>query len=69
MLRFDYTPIILVTGSYVTKTLNLNVSGSKRDGTPKHKPDRFPSIWNHLVATPMLEQAWKTPRHTVIGGS
>ena len=51
------------------KTLNLNVSGTKRYVVPKQKPDRFPSTGDHIHVTPTLEHAWKAPRNTVVGGS
>ena len=51
------------------KTSNLNVSGTKRDVTPKQRPDRFPSIGDHIQVTPTFEHTWATPRHTVIGDS
>ena len=37
----------------VVKTLNLNVSGAKRDVDPKQRPDRFSSIreLNHITTT------------------
>ena len=51
------------------KTLDLNVSGTKRDVAAKQRPDRFPSIEDHNQVTPTFEHNWATPRHTVIGGS
>ena len=51
------------------KTLDLNVSGTKKDVGPKQKPDRFSSIGDHIQVTPTFEDAWATPRHTVITGS
>ena len=51
------------------KTLNLNVSGTKRDVAPKQRLDRFPSIGNHIQVTPTFKYTWATPRYTVIGGS
>ena len=51
------------------KTLNLNVSSIKKDvnKAPKQKkPDRFPSIGDHIPVTPTFEHTWATPRHTVI---
>ena len=51
------------------KTLNLNVSGTKRDVAPKQRPDRFSSIGHHIQVTPTFEHTWATPRHTVTGGS
>ena len=53
----------------VIKTLNLNVSRTKRYVVPKQKPDRFPSIGDHIHVTPTLEHAWKAPRYTAVGGS
>ena len=54
---------------HVVKTLNLNVSGTKSDVAPKQRPDRFPSVGDHIHVTPSFEHALATPRHTVIGGS
>ena len=51
------------------KTLNLNVSGTKRDVAPKQRPHRFPSIGDHIRVTPTFEHTWATPCHIVIGGS
>ena len=51
------------------KTLDLNVSSTKRDVAPKQRPDRFPSLGDHIQVTPTFENTWATPRHTVIGGS
>ena len=51
------------------KTLDLNVSGTKRGVAPKQKPDRFPSIGDHIQFTPTFEHTWATPRHTVLEGS
>ena len=51
------------------KTLNLNVSGTNRDVAPKQRYDRFPSVGDHIHATPTFEHAWATPKYTVIGGS
>ena len=51
------------------KTLNSNNSGTKRDVAPKQKPDRFPSIRNHIHVTPTFEDTWATLGHAVIGGS
>ena len=41
----------------------------KRDIAPKQRPDRFPSVKDHIHATPTFEHAWTTPRHAVIAGS
>ena len=51
------------------KTLNLNVSGTKRDVVTYQRPDKFPSIGDHIHVTPTFEHTWGAPRHTVIGGS
>ena len=51
------------------KTLNLNVSGIKCDVAPKLRPDRFPSIGDHIQVNSTSEHTWVTPRHTVIEGS
>ena len=48
------------------KTLNLNVSGIKRDVPVKQRPDRFRSIGDHVQVTTTFEHIWATPRHTVI---
>ena len=58
-----------MAGSQVIKTLNLNVFGTKRDLAPKQRPDRFPSIGDHIHVTPTFEHTWATPRHTVTRGS
>ena len=42
---------------------------TKRDVAPNQRPDRFPSVGDHIHVTPNFEHAWTTPRHTVIGGS
>ena len=34
------------------KGLNLNVSGTKRDVASKQRPDRFPSVGDHIYITP-----------------
>ena len=51
------------------KTLNLNVSRTKRDIAPKLKPDRFSSVGDNIHDTATFEHAWATLRHTVMGGS
>ena len=51
------------------KTLDLNVSGTKRDVAPKQRPDKFPSTEDHIQVAPTFEHTWATPRHTVIGDS
>ena len=51
------------------KTLELNVSDTKRDVAPKQRPDKLPSIGDHIQVTTTFEHTWATPRHTVIGGS
>ena len=51
------------------KTLDPNVSGTKRDAAPKQRPDRLPFIGDYIEVTPTFEHTWTTPRHTVIGGS
>ena len=66
---FDYTPIILVAGSQVIKTFNLNVTETKRGVAYKQRCDRFASVGEHIHANPTFEQAWTTPRNTVIEGS
>ena len=42
---------------------------TKKDVAPKQRPNRFPSVSDHIHVTPNFEHAWTTPRHTVIGGS
>ena len=44
----------------MTKNLDLNVFGTKRDVAPKQKPDRFPSTGDHIQVTPTFEHAWVT---------
>ena len=61
--------LLKVAGSHVSKFLNLNVSGTNKDVAPKQRYDRFPSVGDHIHATPTFEHAWATPGHTVIGGS
>ena len=39
------------------------------DVAPKQRYDRFPSVGDHIHATPTFKHAWATPGHTVIGGS
>ena len=46
------------------KTLDLNFSGTKMDVVPKQRPDRFPSIEDHMQVTPTFEHTWATPKHT-----
>ena len=58
-----------VVESHVSKFLNLTVSETKRNVSPKQRYDRFPFVGNQIHATPTFEQAWATPGHTVIGGS
>ena len=47
----------------------INVSGTKRDVAPKQRYERFPSVGDHIHATPTFEHAWATPGHTVIESS
>ena len=56
-------------GSHVSKSLKLNVSGTKRDVAPKQRHDRLPSVGDHIHVTYTFEHAWATLRHTFIGGS
>ena len=51
-----------------SKFLNLNVSGTNWDVVPKQRYDKFPSVGDHVHATPTFEHAWATLGHTVIGG-
>ena len=37
------------------KTLDLNVSGTKRDVAPKQSSDGFPTIGDHTQITPTFE--------------
>ena len=60
---------MLVAGSYLSKVLNLNVSGTNRIVVPKQIYNRFPSVGDHIHVTTTFEHAWATPGHTVIGGS
>ena len=39
------------------KTMDLNVSGTKKDVALKQRPDRFPSIGDHIQVTPTFEQS------------
>ena len=50
------------------KTLDLNISGTKKNIAPKQRPDRFPSSGDHIQVTPTFEHTRVTPRHTVIKG-
>ena len=38
------------------KILDLNVSGTRRDVAPKQRPDKSPSIGDHMQVTPSFEQ-------------
>ena len=58
-----------VAEGQMIKTLDLNVSGTKRNVAHEAKPDRFPSIGDHIQVTPTLMNTWTTPRQTVIRGS
>ena len=60
---------LYVAGSHVSKSLNLNVSGIKRDVAPKQRYDRSPSSEVHTNATSTFQHARAIPRHTIIGGS
>ena len=42
------------------KTLNLNVSGIKRDVALKQRPDRFSSIGEQIQVTSTFEHTWTT---------
>ena len=55
--------------SHVSKFLNLNVSGTRRDVAHKDRFDRFSSVGDQIHATPAFQHAWATPRHTVTGCS
>ena len=70
-LIFDYTRITLGRwkSDQMTKTLDLNVSGTQRNIAPNQIPDRFPSVGDHIQVTFTFEHTWATPRHTLIGGS
>ena len=65
-LIFDYTHTVVGSLSHVSKLLNLNVSGTKKDVAPKQRYDRFPSVGDHTNVTPTFEHAWAAPGHTVI---
>ena len=58
-----------MAGSHVAKFLNLSVSGTKIDVAPEQRYDRFPFVGDQIYATSTFQQAWATPRHTVIGDS
>ena len=58
-----------VAGGHVSKLLNLNVPGTKKDVAPKQRYDRFPSFRDQIHVTPAFEYAWATPGNTAIGGS
>ena len=66
-LIFDNTHIIL--GSWKSETLNLNISGFKRDIALKQRPDRLSSVGNHIQVITTFEHTWAAPRHTLTGGS
>ena len=56
--------LLYVAGSHVSKFLKLNVSGINRDVVPKQRYDRlFPSVGDHIHATPTFEHAWAAPGH------
>ena len=61
-------PLLWVTGSHVSKFLNLNISVTKSDVVPKQRYDRFPSAPDHIHVIPAFNSAWATLGHTVIGG-
>ena len=58
-----------VAGSNMIKTLDLNVSGTKKDVAPKKRPGRFPYVEDHIQVTPTFEHTWANPRYTLLGGS
>ena len=51
------------------KTLDLNVSRTKRDASPKKISDKFPSIEDQVQVNPTFERTWAVPTYTVIRGS
>ena len=51
------------------KTLNSNVSGTKRGVSAKQILHRFPSVGYQICATSTFGHAWTTPKHTVVGSS
>ena len=59
----------IVAGSHVSKFLNEDVSGTKRDVVPKQRDDTFPSVRDHVHAPLTFEHTWATPGHTVTEGS
>ena len=61
-------PLLLAVGNHVSKFLNLNVSETKLH-VPKQRYDRFLSVEDHIHMPLLLELAWATQGHTVIGGS
>ena len=44
------------------KTLDLNISGTKMDVAAKQRPDRFPSIGDHIQVTPTLRVYLGNPK-------
>ena len=48
------------------KTLNWHQEGCRQR---PDRPDRFPSIGDHIHITLTFEYTWATPKHAVIGGS
>ena len=44
------------------KTLNLNVSATKKDVAPKQRPDICPSIGDHIQVSPTFENTWANLR-------
>ena len=56
---------LILVGSHVSKCLNLNICGTKRDVAPKQRYDKFPSVGDHIHAIPTFDHAWATPRHIV----
>ena len=59
----------IIVGSWKSKFLNLNFSRTNRDVVPKRRYNRFPSLEDHIHATPTFEHVWATPGHTIIRGS
>ena len=62
-------PLLQVAGSYFSKYLNLDASGTNRHAAPKQRYDRFPSVGDQIHVTPTFEHAWTNPWHPVIGVS
>ena len=56
-------------GRYVSKSMNINVSGTNRDVVLKQIYHRLASVGDNIHGTTTFDHAWETPGYTVIGGS